>query len=98
MIIQQGQKMIQDAATRIALCEREHGIDTSVEDYLKEFKFGLVEVVYEWANGMVSITYHHWEGKQHSAWIFCSLLQEFVEITKLTDVSEGEFCSNIYNM
>ena len=40
-------------ATQIALTEREHGIDTSVEEYLKELKFGLVEVVYEWARGMV---------------------------------------------
>ena len=47
--------MIQDAATRIAQCEREHGIDISVEDSLNELKFGLVEVVYEWANGMVRV-------------------------------------------
>ena len=47
--------MIQDAATQIALREREHGIDTSVEDYLSELNFGLVEVVYEWANGMVRV-------------------------------------------
>ena len=47
--------MIQDAATSIALCEREHGIDTSVEECLNELKFGLVEVVYEWANGMVRV-------------------------------------------
>jgi hypothetical protein len=46
--------MIEETATRIALCEREHGIDVSVEDTLRELKFGLVEVVYEWARGMVS--------------------------------------------
>ena len=51
--------MIQDTATRIALCEREHGIDTSIEECLKELKFGLVEVVYEWASGMVSYIYLH---------------------------------------
>ena len=45
--------MILDTATRIALTEREHSLDTSVEDYLNELKFGLVEVVHEWANGMV---------------------------------------------
>ena len=55
VVLWQGQKMIQDAATRIAQCEREHGIDTSVEDSLNELKFGLVEVVYEWANGMVRV-------------------------------------------
>ena len=46
--------MVLDVATQIALSERNHGIDTSVEDYLKELKFGLVEVVYEWARGMVN--------------------------------------------
>ena len=45
--------MVEDVATQIALTEREHGINTSVEEYLKELKFGLVEVVYEWARGMV---------------------------------------------
>ena len=45
--------MVEDVATQIALTEREHGIDTSVEEYLKELKFRLVEVVYEWARGMV---------------------------------------------
>ena len=47
--------MIEETVTRIALCELEQGIDTSVEDCLKELKFGLVEVVYEWASGMVSM-------------------------------------------
>ena len=51
--------MIEETATRIALCEREHGIDVSVEDTLRELKFGLVEVVYEWACGMVSTHQPH---------------------------------------
>ena len=42
-------------AAQIAQTEREFGIDTSVEDYQKELKFGLVEVVYEWAREMVRI-------------------------------------------
>ena len=46
--------MVEETATRIALCEREQGIDVSVEDSLKVLKFGLVEVVYQWASGMVS--------------------------------------------
>ena len=41
-------------ATTIAETERQFGMDTSVEDCLRELKFGLVEVVYEWARGMVS--------------------------------------------
>ena len=41
-------------ATQIAETERQFGLDVSVEDAIKELKFGLVEVVYEWANGMAS--------------------------------------------
>ena len=41
-------------ATQIAELERDAGIDVSVEDSLRELKFGLIEVVYEWANGKVS--------------------------------------------
>ena len=63
MCLIKGQKMIRDVATQIALTERQYGIDTSVEEYLKELKFGLVEVVYEWARGMVGVrhsTYIGW--------------------------------------
>jgi len=51
----QGKKTIMDIAAQIAQMERQFGIDTSVEDYVKELNFGLVEVVYEWANEMVRI-------------------------------------------
>lgn len=53
----QGQKLIEDTATRIAQTERDHGIDTTVEEALKELNFGLVQVVYEWARGMVNTQY-----------------------------------------
>lgn len=49
----QGKEAILDVAAQIAQTERQFGIDTSVEDYQKELKFGLVEVVYEWAREMV---------------------------------------------
>lgn len=42
------------SATRIAEIERQFKLDVTSEDADKELKFGLVEVVYEWANGMVS--------------------------------------------
>ncbi len=51
----QGKERILEVATEIAQTERRFGMDTSVEDYLKELKFGLVEVVYEWARGTVRI-------------------------------------------
>lgn len=52
----QGKNQILDVAKQIAETERQFGIDVSVEDYQKNLKFGLVEVVYEWANGKVSTT------------------------------------------
>ena len=42
-------------ATRLAQLEQECGVDTSVEEYLKEFHWGLTEVVYEWARQMVGL-------------------------------------------
>ena len=42
---------------QIVQTERAHGIDTSIDDVLKELNFGLVEVVYEWARGMVCTVY-----------------------------------------
>lgn len=41
-------------AIEIAETECQFGLDASVEDAIDELKFGLVEVVYEWANGMAS--------------------------------------------
>ena len=41
-------------AIEIAETECRFGLDVSAEDAIKELKFGLVEVVYEWANGMAS--------------------------------------------
>lgn len=41
-------------ATKLAETERHFGLDVSSEDAVKDLKFGLVEVVFEWARGMVS--------------------------------------------
>ena len=46
--------MILDKAYEIAELERSFGIDTSPETYQEEFHFGLMEVVYKWAQGEVS--------------------------------------------
>jgi len=51
----QGKKTIMDIAAQIAQMERQFGIDISLEDYVKELNFGLVEVVYEWANEIIRI-------------------------------------------
>lgn len=45
-------------AAKIALLEQECGLDTSVEDYQSQFKFGLAEVVYQWAMGTVRMREH----------------------------------------
>ncbi|KAG8127653.1 putative Helicase SKI2W-like protein [Naja naja] len=37
---------------KIALLQRKCGLQESVEDFVEQYKFGLVEVVYEWARGM----------------------------------------------
>ena len=41
-------------AAKIVMMEQECGLSSSVEDYQAEFKFGLAEVVYQWALGTVS--------------------------------------------
>lgn len=49
----QGKETILRVARELAETERDCGIDTSLDDYERSLKFGLVEVVYEWANGKV---------------------------------------------
>ena len=49
---------MEEVAKRLAMIEVECGVDTSVEDYLSEFNWGLIEVVYQWALGMVSYCIH----------------------------------------
>lgn len=41
-------------ATRIGEVQVACGLNQTVEEYVGELNFGLVEVVYEWARGMVS--------------------------------------------
>ena len=47
---------MEEVATRLAQLEQNCGVDTSVEEYLKEFHWGLTEVVYEWARQMVRLS------------------------------------------
>lgn len=41
-------------AKRIGEVQEACGLNQTVEEFIGELKFGLVEVVYEWARGMVS--------------------------------------------
>ena len=48
----QGKQSILQMAERIANLQSECGLSTSVEEFKKQYNFGLVEVVFEWARGM----------------------------------------------
>ena len=41
-------------AELVGQLQREVGMLMPVEDYMEQFHFGLMEVVHEWARGMVS--------------------------------------------
>ncbi|XP_061475421.1 superkiller complex protein 2 [Rhineura floridana] len=51
-VLQKGIEHIRSVAKEIALLQRKCGLQESVEDFVEQYKFGLVEVVYEWARGM----------------------------------------------
>ncbi|KAM9325545.1 superkiller complex protein 2 [Gastrophryne carolinensis] len=51
-VMKEGVKKVKELAERIALIQRECGLRESVEDFVGQYKFGLTEVVYEWARGM----------------------------------------------
>ncbi|KAM6472552.1 superkiller complex protein 2 isoform 1-T1 [Liasis olivaceus] len=51
-VLQKGIQHIRSVAEEIALLQRKCGLQESVEDFVEQYKFGLVEVVYEWARGM----------------------------------------------
>ncbi|KAI8079697.1 NUC185 domain-containing protein [Gilbertella persicaria] len=47
-----GKEVVLEYARKIAQLQVDCGLAISVEDYVNGLKFGLVEVVYEWANGL----------------------------------------------
>ncbi|XP_067829841.1 helicase SKI2W, partial [Heptranchias perlo] len=51
-VLRKGIERIRGVAERIATLQRQCGLRESIEDYVDQFKFGLVEVVYEWAQGL----------------------------------------------
>ena len=48
----QGKETILETAKEIASIEKEEFVEQFVEEFVEQFKFGLVQVVYEWARGM----------------------------------------------
>ena len=45
--------IIRETAQRVAEAQRAPELQVDPEAYISDLKFGLVEVVYEWARGMV---------------------------------------------
>lgn len=85
--LQKGKDVITKFAEQIAEKQLACGVEISKEDYVNGFKFGMVEVVYEWARGMVSGSYVLWN--MEMLYKFLMDLQPFKNITDLTDVLEG---------
>ncbi|KAJ3078111.1 hypothetical protein HK102_004726, partial [Quaeritorhiza haematococci] len=50
--LEKGVETIKAIAVRVAEVQRECGLDVPLDDALANLRFGLVEVVYEWAQGM----------------------------------------------
>lgn len=53
-MVSQGREQILQKAEMIGKLQKEVGMLMPVEDYKEQFHFGLMEVVFEWARGMVS--------------------------------------------
>lgn len=54
LIFLQGINQVLSVAQRIGELQRDCGIPQTAEEFVGQFKFGLTEVVYCWARGMVS--------------------------------------------
>ncbi|KAJ2732895.1 Antiviral helicase ski2 [Coemansia sp. BCRC 34962] len=47
-----GRERVLEAARRVGSIQVAYGLPISVEEYVREFRFGLMEVAYEWARGL----------------------------------------------
>jgi antiviral helicase SKI2 len=84
--LSEGRDKILEIATRVGKIQDYHKV--SAEEFERKFKFGLTEVVYEWANGMV----RHPSSQEVK---LMSNFQPFEQITHLTDVAEGTIVRTI---
>ncbi|XP_054667382.1 SKI2 subunit of superkiller complex protein-like, partial [Grus americana] len=50
--LQEGMERVRAVAQRVGQLQQDCGLSQSVEEFVEQFGFGLVEVVYEWARGM----------------------------------------------
>ncbi len=83
--IKDGLDIIYNLADSIERVQDKNGV--SHDEFQSKFKPGLVEVVYEWARGMVSTAYRL--GRAIALANIRCLFQPFDQITDLTDVPEG---------
>jgi antiviral helicase SKI2 len=79
--LEEGRDAIVAINDRVGRIQDKHRV--AAEEFQSNLKFGLVEVVYEWAKGMASV--------HHSVRLLGILTfqQPFEQITSLTDVAEG---------
>lgn len=82
--LEEGKDAIMDVAETVRSVQAKHRADVADEGFAISLKFNLVEVVYEWAKGMVCRV--HAALSKHSLICFS---QPFSQITQLTDVQEG---------
>jgi antiviral helicase SKI2 len=73
---------------RVRAVQTRHRADFADEGFNNDLKFGLVEVVYEWAKGMVRHI-RACELKEADPLFESISPQPFAQITALTDVQEG---------
>ncbi|KAJ2719757.1 Antiviral helicase ski2 [Coemansia sp. Benny D115] len=50
--LRHGREKVLETAQRVGSIQAAYGLPISVEEYQREFRFGLMEVAYEWARGM----------------------------------------------
>jgi len=51
-VLEKGRLRIREIAEKIGQTQQACGLKEAIGDFVDQFKFGLVEVIYEWANGM----------------------------------------------
>lgn len=82
--LEQGRDAILAISDRVGRIQDSYKVAS--EDFQTKLKFGLIEVVYEWAKGMVSVFYLHTFRNTDQLY---KTFQPFEQITALTDVAEG---------
>ncbi|KAJ1647554.1 Antiviral helicase ski2 [Coemansia asiatica] len=50
--LRKGREKVLEAARRVGSVQLAYGLPVSIEEYEREFRFGLMEVAYEWARGL----------------------------------------------